>query len=122
MIIVITAEDFKFSSKLDLRFGRAKFFIAYNSETGDWRAVDNKQNLNAAQGAGIQAAQMVIDLNAEVVITGNCGPKAFKALQAANIKVYSASGTDVQDAIMKYNRGELVALSTPNSQAHSGSF
>ena len=54
MKIAITAQDKEFSSDIDLRFGRAKYLIVVDTETGDFKPQDNSVNLNASQGAGIQ--------------------------------------------------------------------
>jgi len=55
MEIAITATGKDISSNVDPRFGRAKYFIVVDTDTNESAAHDNAQNLNAAQGAGIQA-------------------------------------------------------------------
>jgi len=81
-------------------------------------AHDNSQNLNAAQGAGIQAAETVVRLGAEAVVTGNVGPKAFRALNAAGIKMYLSGEGSVADAVRKFKAGELKEASTANVEGH----
>ena len=77
MKVIVTSQGRELNSPVDPRFGRAKYFIVVDTETGDLSAADNSQNLNALQGAGIQAATNVIDAGAEAVVTGHVGPKAF---------------------------------------------
>ena len=77
MKIAVTSLGESLDSPIDQRFGRARFFVLYDLESGEWTVHDNTQNLEAAQGAGIQAAQHVVNLGVEAVITGHCGPKAF---------------------------------------------
>ena len=106
MKIAITSTGKDLSSSVDSRFGRARYFIIYDTETGEWKAYDNSTNMNAAQGAGIQSAQNVIDHGAEAVITGRCGPKAFKTLKAGDVKIFCADGL-VKDAIENFKNNKL---------------
>lgn len=118
MKIAISATSKEMSSNVDPRFGRAKFFIVVDTETDASSVHDNAQNLAAAQGAGIQAAETVAQLGAEAVVTGNVGPKAFRALNAAGIKVYLSNEGSVADAIRKFKAGELKESSTANVEGH----
>ncbi|MFZ4395052.1 MAG: NifB/NifX family molybdenum-iron cluster-binding protein [Kiritimatiellia bacterium] len=118
MKIAITATGKEVTSAVDPRFGRAKFFIVVDTETNVSAAHDNAQNLNAAQGAGIQSAETVARLGAEVVITGNVGPKAFRALNAAGIKVYLMKEGAVTEAIRTFKAGELMEVSAANVDGH----
>ena len=77
MKIAITSQGKELESPVDPRFGRAKFFIVADTEQEGFTVADNGQNLNAAQGAGIQAGRNVVDLGVQAVITGHVGPKAF---------------------------------------------
>lgn len=118
MRIAVTATGATIESPVDHRFGRAAFFIEVDTETGAWAAHDNKQNLNAVQGAGIQAAQNVANLGAEAVLTGNVGPKAYTTLQAAGIAVYLCEGGLVSDAIEALKVGKLVPAEGANVASH----
>ena len=94
MKVAITTSGDNLDAPVDPRFGRAKNFIIYDTEKYSFALVDNVQNMEAAQGAGIQAAKLVADRGAQVVMTGHCGPKAFRTLQAAGIEISTgASGT-----------------------------
>jgi len=114
MEIAITATGKDISSNVDPRFGRAKYFIVVDTDTNESAAHDNAQNLNAAQGAGIQAGETVARLGARSVVTGNVGPKAFRILNAAGIKVYLSGEGTVADAIRKFKAGELKEASAAN--------
>ena len=118
MIVAITSTGSTLKSDLDKRFGRAQGFVLVDTETDEIKFIDNKQNLNAPQGAGIQAAQTVIDANASVVITGNCGPKAFRALSAADVTVYTADTPTVADALESFKQGKLTASDSANVDGH----
>jgi len=118
MKIAITAQDKELSSEVDLRFGRAKWIIVIDTETGDFQAHDNVVNLNAVQGAGIQTGQNIANLGVESVITGNVGPNAFKTLNAANVKIFLAEKQTVQDAIDLFKAGELREVDQANVEGH----
>ncbi len=118
MKVAITAQGADMDAEVDPRFGRAKFFIVVDLDTGDFSAHDNTQNLNAAQGAGIQAAQNVVNLGVEAVITGNVGPKAFTALEAGNVKQYIGAAGSVRDTLEKYKAGQLEVAANANVSGH----
>lgn len=118
MKIAVSAEGQYLSSTIDPRFGRAKGFIVYDTETRDFKYVDNKQNLESAQGAGIQSAVTVIDAGASAVITGNVGPKAFTALSKGEVDIYLCSDCTVSEALDKVNRGDILKCGDANVEGH----
>jgi predicted Fe-Mo cluster-binding NifX family protein len=118
MKVAISTEGKDLNAVVDARFGRAKGFLVYEMDTGESVYVDNKQNLEAAQGAGIQSAKTVIDAGADAVITGNVGPKAFTTLNAAGVKIYLFKDGSVQTAIDQLKKGELELTSDANVEGH----
>ena len=118
MNIAVTAKGKTLESEVDPRFGRSAYFIIYDTETGDFAAMDNTQNLNAAQGAGIQAAQNIINTGSKVLITGHCGPKAFRTLAAGEVEVYTDASGTVREAVEKYLAGELEIADTADVESH----
>lgn len=118
MKIAVTAKETDLQSELDPRFGRARCFLVCDLDSGGVEVVDNAQNLAASQGAGIQAAKTVCDQGVGAVITGNCGPKAFLALQSARIPVYLVAGGTVADAIERFRAGELTPRNEANVSGH----
>lgn len=118
MKVAITSQGTDLNSAVDPRFGRTKYFIVVDTETDEFSAHDNSQNLNAAQGAGIQAGRNVIDLGVEAVITGNVGPKAFTTLQAGGVKVYIGASGTVADALEKFKAGEIECVREANVEGH----
>jgi predicted Fe-Mo cluster-binding NifX family protein len=72
-----------------------------------------------ARGAGIQAAEHVANSGAEVVLTGYVGPKAFKALQAAGIRVaQDLADMTVRQAVEMFVNDKIEWAGRPNRQAH----
>jgi predicted Fe-Mo cluster-binding NifX family protein len=120
MKIAITTSGTDLDAPVDPRFGRAKAFILYDTETGEWSLLDNTQNLQAAQGAGIQAASSVANAGAQAVLTGNCGPRAFQTLSAGGVAVYAGAEGTVREAIEKLKAGELRQAGGATVGAHFG--
>ena len=118
MTIAITSADGTLDGKVDERFGRARKIILYDMETKEHSVVDNGMNLNAAQGAGIQAAQNVVRTGAKTIISGHFGPKAFQVIQMAGLEVYSATDMTVMEAIKGLEEGKLTKLAGADVQSH----
>jgi len=118
MQVTITSQGKELSSEVDTRFGRAKWLIVVDTETGDINVYDNELNLNAVQGAGIQTGQNIANLGVEAVITGNVGPNAFKTLNAANVKIFLAEKQTVADAIEAFKAGKLKEVDQANVEGH----
>ena len=118
MKVAVTSQGPDLDSPVDPRFGRAKYFIVVDTDSGEFSAHDNTQNVNAAQGAGIQAGRTVVDLGVEAVITDNVGPKAFATLQAANVKVHQGASGTVKEAIEKFKAGQLQGAEKANVEGH----
>ncbi|MGC8624852.1 MAG: NifB/NifX family molybdenum-iron cluster-binding protein [Phycisphaerae bacterium] len=111
MKIAISASGPGLQSGVDLRFGRASCFVIVDLDNGAVSTSDNAGNQSAAQGAGIQTVKTVVDSGATTVITGNVGPKALAALQAAGIHVLQvAGGSTVQQAVEQFKQGRLNPL------------
>lgn len=118
MRIAVTAADNNSDSLLDQRFGRAKYFVIYDTEKNEYSFVNNKQNLNAEQGAGIQAAQTVVQVNVDAVITGHTGPKAFNVLGLAGVKIYYSDAPSVKEALQQFKNGMLSPATGADVEGH----
>ncbi len=118
MKIAISANENSLNSQVDLRFGRAKGFIIYETDNESFEYIDNVQNLEAAQGAGIQAAQNVVNADAEALITGHCGPKAFRVLSTSGVKIYTVGEGKISKIIEKFKNVELQELASADVEGH----
>ncbi|MCU0589814.1 MAG: NifB/NifX family molybdenum-iron cluster-binding protein [Syntrophobacteraceae bacterium] len=118
MKLAISAGSRDIDAQVDPRFGRAAFFLMVDSETLSFDAIENKQNHQAVQGAGIQAAALVARSKADAVLTGHCGPKAFKTLQAAGIPVVVGVKGTVREAVQGFVRGDLSYAAAPDVEGH----
>ena len=118
MKLAVTSTGKDLDASLDPRFGRADYFIIVDPATKAFEVVENRQNLNLPQGAGIQAGKTIADHPVDVLITGHCGPKAFKVLQQAGVKVMTGASGTVADAIAQFNRGELEISAEADVEGH----
>jgi predicted Fe-Mo cluster-binding NifX family protein len=118
MRVAVTSQGPDLGSQVDPRFGRCRYFVVVDTESGESTAHDNAQNLNAVQGAGIQAGRTVVDLGVSAVVTGNVGPKAFATLQAGDVEVYLGASGTVGQAIERFSAGQLQAVAKANVEGH----
>jgi predicted Fe-Mo cluster-binding NifX family protein len=107
MKIAVTAQGQDEQAAVDPRFGRARCFVVLDTDGGEATAVDNSANLNATQGAGVQAAKTVADLGVDAILTGHVGPKAFSALRAAGVRVFTGAAGTVAEAVRQFQDGVL---------------
>jgi len=118
MKTVVTSEGPDMNSAVDPRFGRAKYFVLCDMETGEITPYDNQPDPEAQQGAGLQAGRRVASLGASVLVTGDVGPKAFLALNAGGITVYVGATGSVQDALDDLLDGRLRRTKVPTVEGH----
>jgi predicted DNA-binding protein (UPF0251 family)/predicted Fe-Mo cluster-binding NifX family protein len=118
MKIAVTSTDGTLEGMVDERFGRARKLIVYDTGTGTFEVTENSKQMNLAQGAGIQAAQNVVNLGVGAIISGHLGPKAFQVFQSAGIDTYSAVNMTVADALRQYREGSLHKLAGADVEGH----
>lgn len=119
MMIAISATGLTMDDQVDPRLGRAHCFLIVNTDTMEYRALEN-ENINAGGGAGIQTAQMLSEQGVKAVLTGNCGPNAFQVFEAAGIDVIVGVSGVIRTAVEQYKSGTLASAATPNAAPHSG--
>jgi predicted Fe-Mo cluster-binding NifX family protein len=118
MKVAISTAGTTVNDAVELRFGRATAFLICDTESGSVNRVDNIQQLNAAQGAGIQSAGNVVNSGATAVISGHCGPKAMRVLKSAGVKVYLTDHCSISDALERFKAGELAEISEADVEGH----
>lgn len=111
--ICITSEGEDLNSFVDQRFGRCPYFIFVDSESMKYEVFKNPSS-ESPGGAGVKAAQIIIEKGANVVITGNIGPNAFEVLKSQGIEIITEFSGRVKEAIEKYKKGELKSVNSPN--------
>lgn len=107
MRICIPSEGPDLSAEVDSMFGRARYFIVYDEQTGKHEYIDNSENMDRPRGAGVQAAALVAEQDIDCVVSGHVGPRALDILKEADIRVCSGASGLVWDAIEAYQDGDL---------------
>jgi predicted Fe-Mo cluster-binding NifX family protein len=118
MKIAITTQGKNLNSEIDSRFGRAKGFLIIDSKTNEEKYIDNIQNLNAMQGAGIQSAKNIINEGVKILITGHVGPKAFKLLKSENIEIYTGAAGTVEETLKQFQNNKLEKAENADVESH----
>ena len=119
MRIALTSSGNTSGSPLDERFGRAATFAVYDTDSKQFEFHPNTRGVEASGGAGIQAAEAVSRLGASKLVTGHIGPKAFRALAAAGMEVYTcASGFTVEEALEELLAGRLQRAGSADVEGH----
>lgn len=120
MRVAVSTQGVDLNAEVDPRFGRAKNFILVETTTMEHQVIENTQSLHLAQGAGIQAAQNILAHRPEAVLTGNCGPKAFRVLQSAKVQVVVGVKGKISDALRDFAQGKYVPATDANVEGHWG--
>ena len=117
--IAVTCEEPSLDSQIDPRFGRAAGFLVVKPESMEFEYIDNGSSQVMAQGAGIQAAENISRSGAKILLTGYVGPKAFRGLEAAGIKIgQNLDSMTVRQAIEKFKAGDVDFATSPNKEGH----
>ena len=119
MLTVCASEEKSITSPVSQVFGRARNFVFIDTDTLQIDVIENPA-LNEGGGAGIKAAQFVVDRGAQAVIAGNFGPNAFQVLNAAEIPCYSVDEISIENALESIRNNTLLPLNTASAKAHAG--
>lgn len=119
MRVAISSTGPKLDASMDQRFGRCPCFVVVDPASEEFEVLDNQAAMMGG-GAGIQAAQMVVNSGAGAVITGNLGANAADTLAAAGVKTYFGASGTVREALQQYKTGQLRESSGPTVESHFG--
>lgn len=115
MKLIVPTESKTLDAPVCPSFGRTPYFILFDTENNTHEFLDNSAAASQG-GAGIKAAQMLVDSGARVLITYRCGENAANVLKAADVQIYKAEDGTLEQNIAKYNEGKLPML----TQIHPG--
>ncbi len=96
-------------SKVEDRFGRCSYFVLVD-ERGNHIDTLTNTSLDSPQGAGIAAAQLLINNKVDTILTGRVGPKALKPLQSAGINIFTGVSGTVDHSIALFQQGKLAEI------------
>ena len=119
MKIAITSSGDNLDSQMDPRFGRCQYFVIVDPDTMDFEAMQNESAM-ASGGAGIQAAQTIVNIGINAVISGNVGPNAFEVLSASGIETMTGASGTVRHALELYKSGSLQSAAGATVSSHAG--
>jgi predicted Fe-Mo cluster-binding NifX family protein len=119
MKIAISSNGTNLDAPTSPVFGRCPIVILIETETLQFEAIENPAT-SAPSGAGIQAAQLVVERGAQAVVTGNVGPNALDVFQSAGMPIYLFNDGTVRDAVEAFKAGKLQSFSAPNAQSGAG--
>lgn len=115
MLVAIPVETQDMDAAVFPSFGRAPYFLLFNTENQKNEMVKNP-GASAQGGAGIKTAQAVVDSKADALLTPRCGKNAADVLQAANIALYQSTAGSVAANIALFIQGKLPVL----EEIHAG--
>ncbi len=115
MRLAIPVDEKEMETGVCISFGRAPYFLLYDTETEERLYIENTA-ANSQGGAGIKAAQMLVDSKADALLTPRCGESAAAVINGAKIKIYRTAGTSVSDNIRDFVSGNLPLL----EEIHAG--
>ena len=118
MKVAVTAQGDTLDAQVDPRFGRASYILVVDTKTLEFVALDNSENKNAFKGAGIKAAAMISDNDAEVLLTGYCGPNAYETLNTAGVKVVNDQSGTVINTVQRFKQGDVQYADGANKDGH----
>lgn len=102
-------------------FARAPWFLCIEIGSNERTLIDNEAK-DAEGGAGIQAAQILVDYEVEALLTPRCGENAGKVLAAADVKIYKSISEDLELELQNYKEGKLEILSAMHPGFHGHGF
>lgn len=98
-------------------FGRAPYFLFRDLKSGETELLENPA-AQAQGGAGLKAAQFVVDNGASALITVRCGENAAQVFQAAQITIYEAQGVDLEENLAACKEQKLPLLTRFHAGYH----
>ena len=96
---------------------RAPYFLFW--EDGKDTILENPA-AQAHGGAGIQAAQFLVDNGVNVLITVHCGQNAADVFKAAGMKIYKSANKAAADDLTAFEDGKLSELTEFHGGFHGG--
>jgi predicted Fe-Mo cluster-binding NifX family protein len=111
MKIAVSSTGQTLDGTVDPRFGRCSYFLIVNPATLEFEAIVNA-NADLGGGAGIQSAQLVSEKGVSVVLTGSCGPNAFRVLEESGVQVVTGVAGSVSQVVQQFTAGSLKTVSS----------
>ena len=118
MKIAIPVNNKSMESTVASSFGRTPYFLIYDTEAQTSAFFDNSAAASQG-GAGIKAAQAVVDSGAVALLVPQCGDNAASVIKTANLKMYKTINDSTMDNIVAFNEGKLSELDSTHAGFHN---
>ena len=116
MKIAIASMGTNLNSDISPLLGRSDDFIIMDLKNGEIKDINIIENTAKNEtGAGSTAAQILVDHEVDILITGKLGPVAFHILKNAGIKVYKIIPGSVQKNLKRFTEGKLKEITSLSS-------
>jgi len=118
MIIALPVDENKLESTVCISFGRTPYFLIYDTETDEHTFIENSA-ANSQGGAGIKAAQSIVDQNVGALVTPRCGENAAEVFKEAGVRLYKSQGDSIAENIEAFKRSKLSVLVEVHAGLHN---
>lgn len=119
MKIALPVKARSLQSEISDTFGRTEYFLIYDMENKTAEYIDNSAAASQG-GAGIKAAQTVVDQNVEALLTPQCGENAARVMQPNGIRIYKTQGGFAEGNIEAFEKGTLSLIEKIHGGFHGG--
>ena len=109
MKFAIPVNENNMETNVCVSFGRTPYFMIYDTDSKESVFIENKAAFSKG-GAGIKAAQIIVDNKVDALVTPRCGENAAEVIKAADIKIYKTINDSIKDNIDAYKDGKLSFL------------
>ncbi len=117
MKLAIPVADKILEAEVHPSFGRAPYFLIYDVDTETGTFIENTAATSMG-GAGIKAAQIIVDNNVDALITVQMGENAAAVLKPADVKIYQALEGSLKDNINGFVDNKLSLLNNIHAGYH----
>lgn len=118
MKIAIPIDEERLDAPICISFGRAPYFLMYETKSKEYGFLDNSTAASSQGGAGIKAAQIIVDHGVDVLLTPRCGENAAEVFKSANIQIFKTTSINVKEMLEAYSEGCLSELVEIHSGLH----
>ena len=119
MKIALPVKARSLQAEISDTFGRTEYFLIYDMENKTAEYIDNSAAASQG-GAGIKAAQTVVDQNVEALLTPQCGENAARVMQPNGIRIYKTQGGFAEGNIEAFEKGTLSLIEKIHGGFHGG--
>lgn len=119
MKIAMPVDEQSLESTICVSFGRTPYFMIYDTQTLFYTFLDNSAAASSQGGAGIKAAQMIVDQNVEALLTPRCGQNAAEVFEPTQTKIYKTVSTSIKETISAFTAGQLAPLTEISAGHHN---